>query len=46
MLYESIQHADDTVVRFGNKKFEKKFVLKIESNAWEFAWGNLTNSLL
>ena len=35
MLYESIEHADDTVVRFGNKIF-----LKIESNAWEFAWGN------
>ena len=33
MLYESIEHADDTVVRFGNK-----FVLKIESNARGIQW--------
>ena len=32
MLYESIEHADDAVVRFRNKVFLKK----IESNAWEF----------
>ena len=31
VLYESIEHADDTVVRF-----EIMFVLKFESTAWEF----------
>ena len=28
-MYESIEHADDTVVHF-----ENKFVLKMERNAW------------
>ena len=36
MLYKSIELADDTVVRV-----RKKFVLKIESNAWEFEFGKL-----
>ena len=32
IVYESVEHADDTVVCFGNNIF----VLKIENNAWEF----------
>ena len=36
MLYENIEHADDTVVRFGNKGLEIKFVLKIENLSLHF----------
>ena len=32
IVYENVEHADDTVVCFGNNIF----VLKIENNAWEF----------